>query len=295
MYAGYVRSFDYPSIDQLYTIVDDINVYSIRIGNPALRNRTNNNINFNASFNTQKPKAVYSVNSSIGGTYTKSLHPVTDSIINDISGKRTYYSINADKSRNMNLYYSFNISRRINKSNIQLMYNGNYTSGQTPNYIDMVYNTSNTSNLFNRLNFQFTLNTLLVLNVGQSMQRNRSKQAVSTLKSFTNNNNSTNFGLVLNYPKNLSLSSTMDRIKNSALSNHTLLWNAFATYRFMKQQGELKFSAMDLLRQYQNISNSVSAYGTTTRITNGLQQYFLLTFSYYPRKFGTKAPRSNND
>ena len=54
----------------------------------------------------------------------------------------------------------------------------------------------------------------------------------------------------------------------------------------MKQQGELKFSAMDLLKQYQNITNSVTAYGTTTRITNGLQQYFLLTFSYYPRKFG---------
>jgi hypothetical protein len=37
---------------------------------------------------------------------------------------------------------------------------------------------------------------------------------------------------------------------------------------------------------FQNISNSVNTYGTTTRITNGLQQYFLLTFSYYPRKIG---------
>ena len=54
----------------------------------------------------------------------------------------------------------------------------------------------------------------------------------------------------------------------------------------MNQQSELKFSAMDVLKQYQNITNSASAYGTTTRITNGLQQYFLLTFSYYPRKFG---------
>jgi hypothetical protein len=43
---------------------------------------------------------------------------------------------------------------------------------------------------------------------------------------------------------------------------------------------------MDLLKQYQNITNSASAYGNSTRITNGLQQYFLLTFFYYPRKFG---------
>jgi hypothetical protein len=54
----------------------------------------------------------------------------------------------------------------------------------------------------------------------------------------------------------------------------------------MKQQGELKFSAMDLLKQYKNISNNVNTYGTSTRIKNGLQQFFLLTFSSYPRKFG---------
>jgi hypothetical protein len=54
----------------------------------------------------------------------------------------------------------------------------------------------------------------------------------------------------------------------------------------MKQQAEVKLSAMDLLKKYQNISNSVTEYGTSTRITNGLQQYFLVTFSYYPRKFG---------
>jgi hypothetical protein len=56
----------------------------------------------------------------------------------------------------------------------------------------------------------------------------------------------------------------------------------------MNNQGEIKFSAMDLLKQYQNISNSVTEYGTSTRITNGLQQFFLVTFSYYPRKFGKR-------
>lgn len=66
-----------------------------------------------------------------------------------------------------------------------------------------------------------------------------------------------------------------------------LLWNAFASCRFLKnEQAELKFSAMDILKQFKNISNTADAYGTTTYITNGLQQYFLITLSYYPRKFG---------
>lgn len=286
MAANYSRNFDYPSIDQLYTIVDDINVYNTRIGNPNLQNRINNNTNLNLSFNTQKPKSVYSVNSSISGSYGLALRPVTDSIINDVSGKRTYYYINADKSKNLNLSYNFNISRKFNKNNLQLMYNGQRGNGKTPSYMDGIYNISETDNLSNNFTLQFTLRSLLVLNVGQNFQRYKSSQTAKGLKSFTNKNNSTNFGIVLNYPKNFTLSSTLDRIDNSNLNRQTLLWNAFATYRFMKQQGELKFSAMDLLKQYQNITNSVNSYGTTTRITNGLQQYFLLTFSYYPRKFG---------
>jgi len=54
---------------------------------------------------------------------------------------------------------------------------------------------------------------------------------------------------------------------------------------------------MDLLKQYQNITNSVSAYGTSTNITNGLQQYFMLSLAYYPRKFeqkGAKLGRGRN-
>jgi hypothetical protein len=286
MSANYSRNFDYPLIDQLYTIVDDINVYNTRIGNPNLRNRVNHNTNVNLSFNTQKPKSVYSINTNVGGSYGLTLRPVTDSIINDISGKRTYYYINGDKNKNANLYYSFNISRKFNKNNLQLMYSGQFGNGKTPSYMDGVYNISETNNLSNNLSLQFMLRSLLVMNVGQTFQRYKSSQTASGLKSFKNNNNSTNLGLVLNYPKNFTMSSTIDRIDNSNLSKKTFLWNAFLTYRFMKQQGELKFSAMDLLKQYQNISNSVNSYGTTTRITNGLQQYFLLTFSYYPRKFG---------
>jgi hypothetical protein len=286
MSAFFVRNSEYPSIDQLYTIVDDINVYNIRVGNANLRNKVNNNVNFNLYFNTQNPKSVYSINSNIGGTYSVSLHPVTDSIVNDISGKRIYYYISGDKSNNLNTYYNFNISRKFNKNNLQLMYNGQFSNGKIPNYIDGIYNISKINNLSNHFTLQFTLRSLLVVNVGQGFQHYQTSQAGKIFSSYKNNNKNTNFGAVLNYPGNFIFSSTLDCINNSNLSKQTFLWNAFITYRFMKQQGELKFSAMDLLKQYQNIINSATSDGTTIRITNGLQQYFLLTFSYYPRKFG---------
>ncbi|NTS40972.1 TonB-dependent receptor [Flavisolibacter sp. BT320] len=289
--VNYAKNYEYPSIDQLYTIVDDINAYDIRIGNPQLRNRIQHNLNFNANFNSQNPKSLYSINSSFGGNYNRSLNPVTDSVINDPSGKRISYFTNADKSNNLGLNYHFNISRRFNKNNLQLMYNGQFNTGRTPNYVDGLYNTSDTRNLANQFTLQLSIGSLLIVDVGQSFQYFKSRQSAAALTSFSNRSNTTKLGFVLNFPKNVTISSTLDNVNNSNLDKPTVLWNSFVTYRFMKQQGELKFAAMDMLKQYQNINNSVNAYGTTTRITNGLQQFFLLTFSYYPRQFGKAESR----
>ncbi|HEX6431449.1 MAG TPA: carboxypeptidase regulatory-like domain-containing protein, partial [Niastella sp.] len=82
----YAKRFAYPSIDQLYTLVDDINAYDIRVGNPYLKNSIDHSVSLNANFNTESPKSLYSINSGINGSYNFSLNPVTDSIVNDVSG-----------------------------------------------------------------------------------------------------------------------------------------------------------------------------------------------------------------
>jgi hypothetical protein len=174
--ASYTKNFDYPSIDQLYTIVDNINVYNIRIGNAFLRNRIDHRINFSASFNTQNPTSLYSINGNFNGGYTRSLNSVSDSVINDFSGQRRHYYINADKSNSSNLNSNFNISRRLKKSNLQLMYSGQFRTTKLPNYIDSRYNISETDNLSNQLTLQFSLRSLLVVNLGHSLQRYKTEQ-----------------------------------------------------------------------------------------------------------------------
>lgn len=285
------RDLDYPSIDRLYTIVDDINAYDIRIGNPLLKNTINHSTNLSVNFNTEDPKSVYTINGSIRGLYTQANNPVTDSIINDLSGKRTSYYINADKSHNFSLNYNIDIARKVKKNSLQLTYNGQFRTNNYPNYIDGLQNISRTATLFNQLNLQYSVNTMMVFSLAKSFQSNENKPSAPGLRYFKNSNRITKLGVTINYPKNFSFSSTLDHITNSNLVDATDLWNAFATYRLMKNQLEVKFSAMDLLKQYQNITNSVNAYGTSTRITNGLSQYFLLTFSYYPRKFGKQEIR----
>lgn len=286
--VNYAKYLEYPSIDQLYTLVDDINAYDIRVGNPHLKNSINHSFNLNTYFNTQNPKSLYTINGSINGSYRLLLAPVTDSIINDFSGKRISYYINADRTNSLNLNYDFNISRKLNRNSLQLMYNGQFSTGEVPNYIDGVGNISKTGSLSNQVNLQFLLNSILVISAGQTLQNNKSRPSAPGLNAFKNSSKITKLGIVLNYPANVTISSTFDHITNSNIDKPVNLWNTFVTYRFMKSQGELKFSAMDILKQYRNISNSVTEYGTSTRITNGLQQYFLVTFSYYPRKFGKR-------
>jgi hypothetical protein len=282
----YSKQFEYPSIERLYTIVDDINAYDIRFGNPNLKNTINHSVSMNANFNTERKNSLYSINGRISGRYGLSLDPVTDSTINDPSGKRRYYYTNADRSSNYSLNLNFNISRKLNKNNIQLMYNGDYRTGEQPNFIDGYSNISETNSLSNSFTLQFSLRSLVVLTATQSFQQNSTRQTAEGLSSFKNNGQTSKLGIVVNATKKFSFSSTADRIGNSNVKTPIVLWNAFANYRFMNNQAELKFSAMDILKKYQNFSNSVNAYGTTTRITNGLQQYFMLTLSYYPRKFG---------
>lgn len=286
---NYVKNYDYPSIDALYTIVDDINVYNITVGNPNLKKRTIHNLNLFTSFNTQSPQSPYAMNFSLNGGYNFSENPVTDSVINSLSGKRISYYINADQSTNVNLNFNLNISKRIQKNSVQLMYIATYNSGKQPNYIDAIYNLSTNTRLSNQVSFRFSLASILVAGVTQRLEQNWVNQTAGTLNYFKNSSSTTNFNFNLNYPQDFTFGSTLDYIKTSTLPKPTLLWNAFVTHKFMKQQAELKLSAMDILKQYVNIFTSSDAYGTSTFISNGLQQYFMVTLAYYPRKFGKKA------
>jgi len=285
--AAYDKNFEFAGIDQLYTIVDSADVFNVRIGNPNLKNRINHSYNVGANINTQNPQSNYSFNGNVNAGYIKSVNPFSDSVINDRSGKRIYYYINAPERTSFNVNYNVNISRRIKKSNLQLIYNGSYNRGTSPGYIDNIYSETQTSGLNHNINFQFALRSVVIFKIGKTMSSYKSAQTGKGLSSFKNNNNTTRFGLTVNLPKTYTISTTVDYTKNNNLKKSIVLWNTFASCRFLKnQQAEVKISAMDMLKQFQNISNYADNYGTTTTIANGLQQFYMLTLSYYPRKFG---------
>jgi hypothetical protein len=95
---------------------------------------------------------------------------------------------------------------------------------------------------------------------------------------------------VLQFPTGLLWSSSLTYTKNNFGNQSPVkitIWNASLTYRFMKgKNGEIKFSALDMLKQNRSIVNTTEGNMQVFNSSNVLQQYFILTLSYYPRKFG---------
>jgi hypothetical protein len=84
--------------------------------------------------------------------------------------------------------------------------------------------------------------------------------------------------------------------KSSSIPDQNFwLWNMGAGKKFLKdQKGELKLSVFDLLKQNKSISRTVTENYIEDVQSRVLQQYFMLTFTYKLKNFGTAAARNAN-
>src|SRR5688572_6722133 len=79
---------------------------------------------------------------------------------------------------------------------------------------------------------------------------------------------------------------------SAGLNQSFWLWNAAIGKKFLKKrQAELKISVFDLLKQNQSISRTIDGIRTIDERNTVLQQYFMLTFTYSLKNFGTAASR----
>ena len=161
---------------------------------------------------------------------------------------------------------------------------------RTPQFINSISNISRT--LINEISvhFDYSYRDKLALKVQQGKAIYNSLQQGLDNTSFRSNNSFTRLIGTFQFPKNFlwNTNVTYNRSNfNYQSPINTTIWNASLSYRFMKgDKGEVKFSALDLLRQNRSIINTVIGNIQTFNSTNVLQQYFMLTFSYYPRNFG---------
>ncbi|ANH82802.1 hypothetical protein A8C56_19065 [Niabella ginsenosidivorans] len=283
-----------PTIDQLYPIKDSINIYNVVVGNPNLKSAFGNSFTFNANYNSQKFSANNSYNAGLTLTYNTMKNGISDSSIYSGGGGRTAYLINIDHTKSFSGNFNANASFKLKKNMLQVGYRGGYTSANAPQYINSRLSSYKNHSLNNAVTAFYSMLDIFNITLTQSVSNTVTEQSGQEDQQPTKSKTySTRANFNLTVPKDFIVSSNINLLNNTSANDQSVsaaIWNASVTYRFTKQkQAEIKFSAFDILHQNKNIQNTVTANSNTTTITNGLQQFYMLTLSYYPRKFGGKG------
>jgi hypothetical protein len=179
----------------------------------------------------------------------------------------------------------------INKANT-FEFGVRYNNGLSndPRYIDGKLNTSINRSQGGGFNINYRSKDIVQVKLEQGLNYNNAEQRGFRNNRFKSNSRYTRVIATLQFPKNLVWSSNITYNRSVAGGANVInftIWNASLTYRFLKEnQAEVKFSALDLLRQNKGITNTIKGNVQHFGYTNVLQQYFMLTLAYYPRKFG---------
>ena len=300
----YRASTNAPSISQLQNVINNSNSLLLTSGNPDLKQQVSNTLSSRYTYtNTQKGQSFFAniflqqANNYIANaTYTAS----ADSTLSN--GTVLHKGSQVTKPTNLNGYLSFRsfltyaMPVKTLKSNLNI--NGGFTFSKLPGLNNDLGGFSN--------NYTYNGGVGLTSNISQYVDFNVSYNA-----SFTNTKNSldatknTNYttqtaGIQLNLlnKKGWFVQNDVNATSYTGLGagyNQTyVLWNAGVGKKFFKNQaGELKLAVFDLLKQNQSITRTVDPNYIEDVHNKVLQQYFMLTFTYKLKNFGTAKVSTN--
>lgn len=301
----YRANVNTPSVNQLQNVLNVNNAPYYSIGNPDLNPQYMQILSTRYTF-TNTGKGLLLVGNIFWQTAKNYIAnavflPRQDSVV---EGKTLYAGDQLTKPVNLNGYQSlrsfltFAIPIKLIKSQFNL--NGGVTYSKQPGMIDHIQNTT--------INSTYTLGAVIASNVSQYVDF-----TISYSANFNNVKNAVQTSLNDKYFQHvasieLNLLSKKGWFFQNDLNNQYydglaqgynqsyFLWNMSAGKKILKnQKGELKLSVFDLLKQNRSIERNVQTYGIEDVRNEVLQQYFMLTFTYNLRNFGTAAARNSNN
>jgi outer membrane beta-barrel protein len=286
---GYNSKAHYPAVWQMAPVADAANPLYLPKVNKNLKPAYLQDINIKYSFTTRTPKNPWNIDAGI------SLGKVTDNIVDstlyDEGGGKTVYMINIEGYKYLNGSVNIRKALAVNKANtFEPGVHYDYNLSNDPRYIDSKLNISMNRSHGVGLYVNYRCKDIVQAKLEQGLNYNNAGQRGFNNSRFKSNYRYTRAIATLQFPKNLVWSSNITYNRNVADGTDAIrftIWNTNLTYRFLKgNQAELKFSALDLLRQNKGITNTVYGNVQNFGYTNVLQQYFMCTLAYYPRKFG---------
>ncbi|TCC89094.1 TonB-dependent receptor [Pedobacter frigiditerrae] len=279
-----------PTINQLAPLTDSTNLYNLQRGNLNLVEAKTKSLNLSIYRYDMRSKNTlnFSANASIGLTEDA----IIDSSFIDARNRRNNYLANADGTKYARIYGDVRKSLKFKSAELKFGYTTSFNVNRTPNYLNGLFNFSNNTSTENKISTNFTFKDKFALEGAQSIGTSSSKQK-SLNTAYKNTTLTSSLSTNYNFTKKFSLNSNVSFNSNNPSVGETVnftIWNAEFNYRFTKgNNAEIKLSALDLLKQNRAIFNFAGTNTFTTSTRNVLQQYFMVTLSYYPRKFGNNA------
>ncbi|WP_423737264.1 outer membrane beta-barrel protein [Chitinophaga caseinilytica] len=279
---------NYPEIGRMAPLTDSADLWQVLKGNPELRPQYVRELTAGYSYTSRKPKNPWNARVNLAAGQTDNYF--SDSLLYNASGVSTRYAVNIDGQRYAS--GSAEIRKAYQTRSGTFEAGGRYgmNKGRYPQYIDSKLNVSDNTSHQASVNISFRHKDLLILKAEHSRMMFNSIQKGFGQSELKSRNQSTMFSGALQLPVNIHWNTNLifnrNRV-NQLNPDNFVIWNASLGCRFLKgRQGEAKISALDILRQNKGWSNIVSGNAQVFTYSNILQQYFMLTVAYYPRKFG---------
>lgn len=280
---------DYPTSGQMAPLVDSINQYFILLRNKALKPADRYELSFNMRHNNISgiQPFNYFVNLNIGAIN----NTITEDITTDSLGRRTFRYINLGTEKHARAGVTMNKAFKFNSHLLELQLNAasNYTN--RPNSINGFANATGSLNNTIRLGIAYSAGQFIALNLSQQFYSYLAVQKNIKAEELRSRTYSTILSASCNTTSRFTINTNVSYNNNSGYGiENFILWNAAAVYRLTKAKDwEIRLSALDLLRQNRGVFYEGSNNMLTTSTVNVLRQYFMLSLSYYPRKFGRKT------
>ncbi|MFT3979368.1 MAG: TonB-dependent receptor [Ferruginibacter sp.] len=299
----YRAGVNFPTVNQLQDVYDPSNPLRVSVGNPDLKQSTTQFLGGGYTFTNSKTGTSFFAN-IFGQTASNYISNATyiasaDSLLKPglilTAGSQLSKPVNLDGYRSFRSFFTYSMPVKFIKSNMNL--NAGYTYSRLPGLVNNE-NTVTNNQVYNAgVVLASNISEYVDFNINYNASFNNTKSTVAADNNYVNQT----AGVVLNllskkgwFIQNDVTNQTYSGL-SEGLNQSYWLWNAAIGKKFLKNNaGELKLSVFDLLKQNQSITRTVNEYSIVDSRSQVLQQYFMLTFTYSLKNFGTAKKSSTN-
>ncbi|MGF2413940.1 MAG: outer membrane beta-barrel protein, partial [Ferruginibacter sp.] len=295
----YRASTNFPSISQLQDVINNNNPLSVSSGNPDLKQSYTHFLAGRYSYTNSKTSKSFFANlmlQTASDYISTAVYFPNDSVIQNVkvaSGSQFSKPINLDGYKSLRTFFTYSMPLKFIKTTLNV--NAGFSYSRLPGFID--YQNTVTNNYVYNTGVVFASNISEYVDFNLSYSANFNNASSTTTTKYVNQSAGAQINLLSK--KGWFVQNDVSGNANSGLAagfNQSFwLWNAAVGKKILKgQSGEIKLSVFDLLKQNQSIVRSVTDTYIQDVQTQVLRQYFMLTFTYKLKNFGSGPARQSN-